>query len=569
MFNIKVTALLAVTCCALWLGGCADSKTTVITTTYGPVQGIELDETAVFRDIPYAAPPVNDLRWRAPQPPEPWENVLPVTEYGPACWQITDTGNSEFLTMLTEGSGMSSFGQWAVTTFAGFADLAVDEDCLTLNVVSPDVQTDAKLPVMFWIHGGGHQYGSGGRNYDSTTFANRGVVLVTINYRLGLYGFFAHPELAAEDANGSTGNYGMLDQIAALRWVKENISAFGGNPNNVTIFGESAGAHSVGQLMASPLARGLFHKAIAQSGSGFYQFQSTDEAYERMSGKDAGLRAGEILGLDGPGQIAAMRNLSTEQLIKVATDEDVVATLHPQIDGYVLPEATARVFSANQQAAVPLMVGSNADEGSVLYYFGMSPIDGSTEMQQPQTLDDWDQLLTEQFAEAADTVALHYSVDDDNDVVGAAEQLMGDSWFGRHAYYMAQRHSRGQSPTYLYFYERRPASDNETIGATHALELNPLFGGFIPFWPTDARDDELVEQMQSYWSNFAKTGNPNSAALPAWAEFDPLNPQEMALGHERSYSRPVARADRYNAMSSQLLRREQRIQDSSSTPGAR
>lgn len=569
MHNLRVPTLLAVACCALWLAGCADAKTTVITTTYGPVQGIELDETAVFRDIPYAAPPVNDLRWRAPQPPEPWEHVLQVAEYGPACWQITDTGNSEFLTMLTEGSGMSSFGQWVVTTFAGFADLAVDEDCLTLNVVSPDLQTDAKLPVMFWIHGGGHQYGSGGRNYDSTSFANRGVVLVTINYRLGLYGFFAHPELAAEDVNGSTGNYGMLDQIAALRWVKENISAFGGDPNNVTIFGESAGAHSVGQLMASPLARGLFHKAIAQSGSGFYQFQSTDEAYERMSGKDAGLRAGEILGLDGPGQIAAMRNLSTKQLLKVATDEKVVATLHPQIDGYVLPEATARVFSANQQATVPLMVGSNADEGSVLYHFGMSPIDGSMEMQQPQTLDDWDQLLSEQFAEAADTVALHYPVDQDNDVVGAAEQLMGDSWFGRHAYYMAQRHSGGQNPTYLYFYERRPASDNETIGATHALELNPLFGGFIPFWPTDTRDDELVEQMQSYWSNFAKTGNPNSAALPNWAEFDPLNPQEMALGHERSYSRPVARADRYDAMRGQLLRREQRMQDKNSTPGAR
>ena len=210
------------------------------------------------------------------------------------------------------------------------------------------------------------------------------------------------------------------------------------------------------------------------------------------------------------------------------------------------------------------MVGSNADEGSVLYYFGLSPVDGSTEMQQPKTLEEWQQLLDAQFVEAADDVAMHYAVDQDQDVVAAAEQLMGDSWFGRHAYYMAQRHSAANNPTYLYFYERRPASNDETIGASHALELNPLFGGFIPFWPTDARDDELSEQMQLYWRNFAATGDPNGAGLPTWTAFDELNAQELALGHERSYSRPVVRADRYEAMTSQLLRREQALQPVSS-----
>ena len=564
MFIKQVLRLSVLVCTALGLAGCGDSRSSIVATTYGPVQGVEIDNTEIFRDIPYAAPPTADLRWRAPQPPQPWTQVLDVSAYRPMCWQVTESGNSEFLTLLTEGSGMSGFGQWAVKTFAGFADMPVDEDCLTLNVVSPKQFSAEKLPVMFWIHGGGHQFGSGGRNYDSTTLANRGVVIVTINYRLGLYGFFAHPELAAEDPNGSTGNYGMLDQIAALQWVQDNISAFGGDPDNVTIFGESAGGHSVGQLMASPLARGLFHKAIAQSGSGFYQFQSNDHAYERLSGKAAGLKAAERLGLGPTNQLAAMRQLTTEQLAEVATDPLISSTFHPQIDGYVLPDATSRLFAANAQAPIPLMVGSNADEGSVLYYFGLSPVDGSTEMQQPKTLEEWQQLLDAQFVEAADDVAMHYAVDQDQDVVAAAEQLMGDSWFGRHAYYMAQRHSAANNPTYLYFYERRPASNDETIGASHALELNPLFGGFIPFWPTDARDDELSEQMQLYWRNFAATGDPNGAGLPTWTAFDELNAQELALGHERSYSRPVARADRYKAMTNQLLRREQALQPVSS-----
>ena len=549
----------AAACCSFWLAGCADSKSPVITTSYGPVQGIRVDNTAMFRDIPYAAPPIAELRWRAPQPPQPWQEVLDVSQYGPACWQITDTGNSEFLAMLTEGSGMSSIGQFIVKRFAGFADLAVDEDCLTLNIVSPNTDPNAKLPVMFWIHGGAHQYGSGGRNYDSTTLANRGVLLVSINYRLGLYGFFAHPELALEDPNGSTGNYGMLDQIAALQWVRDNIGAFGGDPENITIFGESAGAHSVGQLMASPVAQGLFHKAIAQSGSGFYQFQSVDQAYERISGIDAGLQAAELLGLSGTEQIPAMRSLSTEELLKVAVHPEISATFHPQIDGYALPDATSRIFTESGQASVPLMVGSNADEGSVLYHFGMSPVDGATEMQQPQTVSEWEQLLMEQFADGAKSVAVHYAVDQDDDVDAAAEQLTGDSWFGRHAYYMAQRHAEAKNPTFLYFYERRPASDEETIGATHALELNSLFGGFIPFWPRDERDDELVEHMQLYWTNFAKTGDPNGTDLPNWNPFHSLNSQELALGHKRTYSRPVARADRYQAMAGQFLRREQNL----------
>ena len=519
-------------CGAVWLlamglYGCGGEPQ--VSTSYGVVAGKRDGNVLEYLGIPYAQPPLGELRWADPEPPQPWDGVRDAKLKGNACIQ------------------------WAT----GIPAFTPNEDCLTLNIWVP--AGEGSHPVMFWIHGGAHQYGSGGRNYDSTTLANRGVLLVSINYRLGLYGFFAHPELALEDPNGSTGNYGMLDQIAALQWVRDNIGAFGGDPENITIFGESAGAHSVGQLMASPVAQGLFHKAIAQSGSGFYQFQSVDQAYERISGIDAGLQAAELLGLSGTEQIPAMRSLSTEELLKVAVHPEISATFHPQIDGYALPDATSRIFTESGQASVPLMVGSNADEGSVLYHFGMSPVDGATEMQRPQTVSEWEQLLMAQFADEAKSVAVHYAVDQDDDVDAAAEQLTGDSWFGRHAYYMAQRHAEAKNPTFLYFYERRPASDEETIGATHALELNSLFGGFIPFWPRDERDDELVEHMQLYWTNFAKNGDPNGTDLPNWNPFHSLNSQELALGHKRTYSRPVARADRYQAMAGQFLRREQNL----------
>ena len=552
----------------LTLAACAPTPSDIRQTTYGPIQG-ELNEgVAIFRGIPFAAPPVGDLRWQAPQAPESWTETFKATTAGPACWQESTGGNAIFLERLTKGAGMGGFTQWMLTNFASLADQEVSEDCLTLNIITPQIDhTNSPLPVMFWIHGGGHQSGSGSGPYESPSLAKKGVVLVSINYRLGLYGFLAHPELAAEDPNHSSGNYGMLDQIAALQWVTDNISAFGGDPNNITIFGESAGGHSVGQLMASPLSKNLFHRAIAQSGTGFYQFQATDAAHERMSGFDAGRllakKAGVSGGLDGVSEIAALRQKSTEELAKFASDPDISSTLHPQIDGYVLPTSTAHIFDSEQQASVPLIVGSNADEGSVLYYLGLPPVDGGIDPQ-PQTVKQWDELLNNQFGDQAKAVGANYAVDTDTQVVKAAEQLMGDTWFGRHAFYMAQKHSAAGHPTYLYFYERHPPSENQTIGASHALELSHVFGGFIPFWPTDERDEELGNQMQTYWTQFAASGNPNGAETnnpsaqdvdESWAAFSDLQPQEMAFGHDASHSRPVARVERYRAMQAQLDRR--------------
>lgn len=535
--------------CLILLSACSGAPTGPVAITGGEIQGIREDGLVFYRNIPYAAPPVGDLRWRAPQPVAAWEGVRDASEFGPACWQDTAGGNAEFMDRLTQGAGMGGFTSWFLTTMASLAEPVISEDCLTLNVMAPEGASD--LPVMFWIHGGGHQFGSGGQLYESPSLTKEGVVLVSINYRLGIYGFLAHPELTSEDPNGSSGNYGMLDQFAALQWVQDNITKFGGDPSNVTIFGESAGGHSVGQLMASPLSEGLFHRAIAQSGTGFYQFQALDEAYERMSGHDAGRRLAAAAGAAGEDEIEALRAMTTEQLRTVAVDPTFSDTFHPQIDGYVLPRSTAQTFTDGRQLPVPLIVGSNADEGSVLYYFGLAPVDGGP-IVAPNTQAQWDALLSEQFGNDASAVDATYSIDGDTDVQKAAEQLMGDTWFGRHAFYMAQMHSNAGHPAYLYFYERRPPTENQTIGASHALEISHVFGGFIPMWPTDERDDELGTQMQGYWTQFARTGDPNSDHLPDWTTFRDITPREMAFGHERSYSRPVAREDRYRAMTGQL-----------------
>lgn len=552
--NTKICGGAALIALGIFLQGCTNSGA-LVQTQDGSIQGIARDDVHIFRGIPYAAPPVGALRWAAPQPVEPWRETLQANAWGPSCWQDISEGNSVFIESTLRGSGMSEVAIWLGSFLSDDDEAQLSEDCLRLHVITPNLAPDQPLPVMLWIHGGGHQYGSGGGVYESASLAKKGVVLVSINYRLGLFGFLAHPELAKEDPFGSTGNYGTLDQIAALRWIQSNIRAFGGDPDNVTIFGESAGGHSVGQLMASPLTQGLIHRAIAQSGTGFYQFQTTDRSFENISGYQAGRLAAQKLGLAGEDEISQMRTLSIDQLKAIVSDRAISATFHPQVDGYVLTQPTSNAFEASAQAKIPLMVGSNADEGSVLYRFGLSPVDGLW-VQQPNTERAWQALLEEAFEEQAEAIANHYIVDADRDVIRAGEQLMGDSWFGRHAYYMAERHAAAGQPAYLYFFERRSPSARETNGAGHALELFPLFGSSIPFWPRDGRDDELSEQMQVSWTNFARRGDPNGSGAPAWPVFTPQTPREMALGHERSYPRPVERRNRYDAMRGQMQKRE-------------
>lgn len=540
---------------AALLAGCSgQSKGPVVDTPLGEVQGNVANQVHVFRDLPYAQPPVGDKRWQRPHPALPWDNVRDATEDRFICEQPVDGPlASSFLDRLLDGAGFSSFGKFMLGTLAGFAGNApMSEDCLTLTVRTPALDTDAKLPVMFWIHGGGHRFGSGNQGFsNSNALAERGVVQVSINYRLGVWGFFAHEALAAEDPDGSTGNYGMLDQIQALKWVQANIESFGGDPNNVTIFGESAGGHSVGQLLASPLTRGLIHGAIAQSGTGNQQMQHVHHSVEALSGIEAGKRFATLAGIKEEEALVGLRALNVEQIRALENaDLEIGNTYHPQVDGYALPKTVAQIFAAGEQAHVPFILGTNADEGSVLGYIIPISIDGVAELR-PDSIEGWDNYLNEHIP----SLAKEYAVEKKSDLQDAHFRLVGDAMFGRHAYYTAENHFATGSPTWLYFFERTPASDSQVIGATHALELQPVFSSYLPFWPKDERDDQLSQQMGDYWTNFAKTKNPNGGELPEWPGFDPAIAQELALGNDKTHARKVDRKTIYDGMRKQQNRR--------------
>ena len=548
-----------VACWILLMVGCSPSKGPVVNTDLGKVQGSLEHDIHVFRDLPYAAPPVGELRWARPQPPGVWEGVRDATSNRPICEQPVGDGdlNSGFLGRLLDGAGFSTFGRFVISTFGGVGGgEAMSEDCLTLTVRTGSLDPAAKRPVMVWIHGGGHRFGYGNQGFsDSNVLAEKDVVHVSINYRLGIWGFLAHAELAAEDPDGSTGNYGLLDQIAALRWVRQHIAHFGGDPDNVTVFGESAGGHSVGQILASPLARGLVHGAIAQSGTGNHQMQHVHQQVETIAGVEAGQRFAALAGITGSEQLPALRALSVEAIRAIEnSDPEVASTLHPQVDGYALPKTVAEIFAAGEQAHVPLMLGSNSDEGSVLGYVIPFSIDGAFEPI-PDSVEGWDNYLNTHIPELADDYAVEHS----SELQNAHFRLLGDALFGRHAYYTAENHHKAGAPTWLYFFERAPASESQTIGATHALELQPLFNTYIPFWPKDERDDELAAEMASYWTNFAKAKDPNSEGLPNWPGFDPAIAQELALGHTATQARRVAREALYDGMRAQQARRIQRL----------
>lgn len=552
MNNKNVVAIAVVVALAACSGTLPSPAVTVES---GEVRGIIEGDVAVFKSIPYAAAPIGDLRWARPGPPVSWAGVLDAFEDGPICMQPVGVGNDAFLEMLLEGAGLSWWKRQSLFVLTSILPSPpMSEDCLTLSVRSPALDA-ARLPVMVWIHGGAHRFGSGRLGFEGNAITQRKVVLVSINYRLGVFGFLAHRELAAQDANGSTGNYGTWDQIAALRWVRDNISAFGGDPGNVAIFGESAGGHSVGQLMAAPPARGLFHRAIAQSGTGTYQFQHAEHAVEGLSGFEAGERFAASLGAS---TVAEMRALSAEAIMAVDDDPAVVETWHPQVDGYVLAKTTAETFRAGEQAPVPLMVGSNADEGTVLYGLvaegGGGPVDGLNGS--IETLADWRNMMHTAFGVHAERVAGRYPAPTDADLARQGQRLMADAWFGRHAYFTAAQHANAGHATYLYFFQREPQSDTQTIGATHAVELQYVFGSFFSFWPVDQRDEELARQMTAYWTNFTRGGNPNSVKLPEWPPFELDDPKEMSFGDETRW-RTVSRGETYEAMIPQIVARSE------------
>ena len=457
------------------------------------------EDVRVYRGIPFASPPVGDLRWRPPQPAESWDGVRDATVAAPACIQ----------TVAPLGAD-------------SFYDPGVDEtseDCLYLNVWSA-AAADDRAPVMVWIHGGAHVVGNGAEiAYDGTALARRGVVLVTVNYRLGALGFLAHPLLSAESEHNASGNYAALDQVAALGWVQRNIAAVGGDPDRVTIFGESAGSQSVSHLMATPLARGLFHRAIGESGGGF---GSAGKAHPKAEMEAAGERFVEaLLGADVEPSLEAMRSASAEAVLGAPAPVRAAAT----VDGWVLPDTVYNIFAAGDQHDVPVIVGSNADEGTM---FGTQGID---------TLTAHREAVQREYGEFAEAFLTTYPAETDEGARSARMAIFTDSFFGWEMRAWARGMETVPSPAYLYFFSRvPPAADSERYGAYHTAEIPYVFDNFgVSSSPHanrdwDDTDRELSNTLSSYWVNFASTGNPNADGLPEWPVFDRNADEALEIG---------------------------------------
>ena len=482
-----------------WLAACAAPDATedtvdhaVVTIAGGQILGTPSplgEDIRVYRGIPFAAPPVGDLRWRPPQPAEPWDGVRDATVAAPACVQGR----------IPAGVG-------------SFYDAGVDqisEDCLYLNVWS-GAAPDDRAPFMVWIHGGGLVIGNGAEvAYDGTALAQRGVVLVTINYRLGALGYLAHPLLSAESEHSASGNYGTLDQVAALDWVQRNIAAFGGDPDRVAIFGESAGSWSVNHMMATPLARGLFHGAIGESGGGF---GSLGMAYPKTEMEAAGERLVEaLLGPDVEASLAAMRSATADDVLGVAPQ-----LVRPQAtaDGWVFPDTIYNIFAAGDQNDVPVIVGSNADEGTMF-------------TQGPATLAEYQESVNSEYGEFADGFLTTYPAENVEEARHSRVAIFTDATFGWEMRTWARMMETGSSPAYLYFFSRvPPAADADQYGAYHTAEIPYVFNNFgvssSPHANRDYNDTdrELSNTLASYWVKFAATGNPNREGLPEWPAFD-------------------------------------------------
>jgi para-nitrobenzyl esterase len=429
---------------------------------------------AVFKNIPFAQPPVGNLRWREPLPAKPWSGVRDATAFGPMCHQNDNP------------------------------QLPHSEDCLQLNVWTPKSPMTSSVPVMVWVHGGGNTAGSGVEAlFNGEVLASHGVVVVTVNYRLGVFGFFAHPGLTKESPHHASGNYGLADQIMALRWVQENIAKFGGDPKNVTIFGESAGAGDVNALIASPLTKGLFVRAIAQSGPAGPGLALADA-------EKRGVTFATSLGFTGDDALAKLRGLSETELI----EKGARAGLGITVDGWVLPEPATKIYAEGRQQKVALLIGNN-----------------SQEMQPRGTPGDIRQTIAQRYGPLADRAKALYGVSGPADPQPDPEngtvllQFTTDNSFRCGTVQELIWHSGAGNPSYEYQFSRT-VHGQEALGAPHASEI-PFIFGTLPVWQRmrnyNESDQQYAPPMQAYWTDFAKTGDPNGGTLAQWPRFDPTS----------------------------------------------
>jgi para-nitrobenzyl esterase len=472
------------------------AQNATVKTTSGVVRGSAENGIATFKGIPFAAPPTGPLRWRWPQPVKPWRGIREATALAPSCMQ--------------NAVMMSVFGGPSTTS----------EDCLYLNVWSPATRPNARLPVMVWIYGGGFAGGSTTFPlYDGAALARRDMVVVSIAYRVGPLGFLGHPELTRE-GGGSSGNYGLADQIAALQWVRANIARFGGDARNVTIFGESAGAISASMLAASPRARGLFHKVIAQSGGSF----SSGRGMPTSSGNEMrALAATEQLGIDalrelGVANIAAARALPAERVQTLAGD-GLVTRFWPTFDGKILLGNQYTLYQAGRFNDTPILIGSNSDEGKLFAPPQFTPAQFAG-------------FMRAQYGEFAERMLALYPHGDDAAARQAFADVFRDTTFAWHTWTWARlQAAHGRQPAYVYYFDR-PTPFNSR-GSNHGDEMRLVFGNAAPpFGPLDARDQTIAEHFVGYWTNFARTGNPNGANLAPWPRYTTADPVVMNLGEQ-------------------------------------
>jgi len=482
------------------LAGClslpADSL--VVKTMDGKVHGklINHGKVRAFQGIPYAAPPLGGLRWKAPQPVATWKGTLDATTYGHHCAQ-----NRVFEDMVFQDS-------------ASRAD-AGSEDCLSLNVYVPASKTaNAKLPVMFWIHGGGYSGGASSEpRHNGDSLPLKGIVLVTINYRLGVLGFLALPELAAEPG-GFSGNYGLMDMVAALEWVKKNIGDFGGDPNSVTIFGESAGSFAVSTLMGAPTAQGLFHRAIGESGGALNSGALPVNSLAIVSPRDAAW-AREA----GANTVAELRAMRSDDILAAAAKKDA-PHFGPVVDGKFLSEPILDIYRAGKQAKVPLLAGFNRDEGS-FSFSGM-------------TAEKWTAMAAQRYADRADTFLQLYPGSTDAAAARSAADFGGDQFIAYSTWkWMEIDRKTGNKNIYRYELDLAapPSKFHPGSYAFHSDDIEYVFGTLDtrPGAVWRPEDYTLSDQMMSYWTNFANTGDPNGVdgnanKLPEWPKYGEGDP---------------------------------------------
>jgi len=474
-----------------------------VQTKAGLVRGIsgKVKGVTAFKGIPFAPPPVGNLRWKPPQPMAPWSGVRPANAYGKACMQPPGKGRVNVSVDLPDSPGMS-------------------EDCLYLNVWTAARAAGEKRPVMVWIYGGAYSEGAGSSPFsEGDALAAKGVVLVTFNYRLGSLGFLAHPELTAESAHHASGNYALMDAIAALKWVKANIAAFGGDPDNVTIFGESAGACMSAALVGSPEAKGLFHRAISESGS--WMGLGITKMIPRATAEADAVKAAQKIGLNS---LAQLRALSAQDALDKLPRQGMI------VDGWIIPEDLAVTFADGRQNAVDILVGSNAEEGSFSAGFGP-----------PMTAAAWREGASKRWGDLAALGLAAYPAKTDAEAQAVATVPFSDGlgWLMR--FYADSQAKTGRKVWFYHFTHRPPYEPGKrNLGAAHTAEIPYVFnnlaaprtfpdGSSPRLASADPREQAFADQVSSYWVNFARTGDPNGPGLPAWPSVNKLGPTEAML----------------------------------------